>query len=393
MRIHCSILVAVAITVIIAPMATGQDAAPADAPAEAAPPAPELEPQQVNVSVKVVEFQTTKGLETGLSAYFQRVNKERAYGRISSGNGAITTADLTFPSSRSSGITVFLDQLHMSEGDLEIVLQALAEENRAFVLSQPRALVKAGGPGTILGTVQNIPYENTQVVGSTAVQVTAYRDTGVAVNVRVPAIIDDDGDPQTQNDTYIALDLDAEVKEEGQRIVIALDDRLVGGDFALAQQALRAPELISRQIRTRVWVRHGQVLVIGGLYRNVNNKSLDTVPWLNQAEDVAVGLANRLIPGNLVPSPLSASIGNRSTEESRRELVFFIKAEVVPLSYTVMGGHGFNDMPVEERMTLPRPKDVITDVLEGSGELVRGIQREITGNESDDGLDLGGSSE
>ncbi len=293
-------------------------------------------PQQVRVSVKIIEFQTGKDRETGLSAYFQRRNKERAFGRVTSGNGAISTADFTFPTDTASGISVFLDALRMSEGDVEVVLQALVAENRASILSRPQTLVMVGAAtDNIVKTTQKIPYENTKVVGVTAVQITDFRETGVTLSARCPEVIDDDGNTNTQGDTYIKLDLTATVNEEGQRITVALDDRAAGGIFAQADNAIDVPEFVSRSVKTSVWVRHGQVLLLGGLHRSSVTKSLATMPWLMDGEDAVMGVVNEVLPASVPAHPLSSALGNRTNSESQRELVFMIKAELWGASQTV----------------------------------------------------------
>lgn len=354
------------------------EAAPAEAapveqpPAQAQPPAEPLTigkpPEQVSVAVKVVEFQFTKGVETGLSAFFQNVLRPEPFGRVSNLNNVVQTADLTFPTSSTAGITVFLDRIRLTEGDMEIVLQALVDENRAFILSRPRVLTKVGAPNyTRIATSQDIPYEDTVVVGSTAVQVTKFRPTGVILNVKAEQVRDLDGNWEDSRDTYIQLDIDAEVKEEGQRVVIALDDALVSNLFGQGQSAIRVPEFVTRRIRTRVWVQHGQVLVLGGLYRNTDTKSLTTIPWLTQVEDASTGLLERMIAGNVAVSPVSSTLGNRSKEESRRELVFLIKSEVWRESFTVIG-----DIEPEEEEA-EGPSNIITDVIQG----ITGIPQEL----------------
>ena len=50
---------------------------------------------------------------------------------MSSGNGSIRNADITFPSSTSAGITVFLDRLSNQYGDFEVV-EHLAVRRVAF---------------------------------------------------------------------------------------------------------------------------------------------------------------------------------------------------------------------------------------------------------------------
>jgi Flp pilus assembly secretin CpaC len=358
--------------------------APAPAPAPATPPPPAApNPQdvkQVNVSVKIVEFQTTKGVESGLSAYFLHRDQKRGFSHVSMGNGTLRSADITFPTNTASAITVFLDQLHIGEGDLEVMLQGLVDQDRAFILSQPKAMVTVSSPiPTTIQTTQRIPYENTVVVGATAVQTTAFRDTGVSLTVQAPEIIDDDGNPTTADDTYIKLLISAAVNEEGQRIVVALDDRMAAqGIFGQASNAIKVPEFVSRSVATSVWVRHGQVLLLGGLYRNTKNKSLSTLPWLTQSEDLVMGLADKVLPTESLGSPLSSTVGDRTTNEGRRELVFLIKAELWKPAYTV-----FRDLTMgEEPSADGKKKPSLTGVIQGITDIPKGLVQGIRGDES-----------
>ena len=351
-------------------------------------------PQQVDVSVKIIEFQSGKDVETGFSAYFAQRAANRHYGRVSSGPGAITSADLTFPTSTAAGITVFLDRISAwNYGDIEITLQALVDENRAYILSRPQALIPVGHPTpTNLGTVQKIPYENTVVVGNTPTQITAFRDTGVDLQLLSPQVYDVDGDWTTRQDSYIQLNVTAAVKEEGQRVTVALDSNLAGGNFAQAQNRITVPEFVSRSITTTVWVRDGQVLVLGGLYRNTSSRTLRSMPWLNQAEDVALGLAERAVPGNALGSPVSATLGNRRVSDSRRELVFMIKADVWYPAFTIFDEHGFDPMAGEEG---PRsPVAIVTEIVEALTGVPQAVGEGLSVRQQDQlGRDLGGRSQ
>lgn len=349
------------------------------------------DPQQVQVSVKVIEFQTNKDIETGLSAYFRQRVEALPYGRGNAGVGSINAADLTFPSSTTAGITVFLDRIVTKYGDIEVVLQGLVDQGRAFILSQPTALVPVGPAAdskpTVIQTTQKIPYEATVVVGSTAVQTTEFKDTGVSLTVSAPVVIDDDGDPGTREDTYIRLTLTASVTEEGQRITVALDDVLAGsgGVFDSSSNAIQVPEFVTREITTDVWVRHGQVLMLGGLYRNTENKDLATLPWLTQGDRFMNGLIQRVMPFTVQPVPLSSSIGNNRLNHGRRELVFLIKADVPTLIFD----EGLS--PEKEEGMLPSPTGVVTDVLRNLGDIPRAVGEEVTGEDLGDSLtdDLG----
>ena len=297
------------------------------------------EQQQVNVTIKIIEFQTSKGMETGLSAYFARRMQPQPYGQVATGNGVISAASLAFQSSTTAGITLFLDRISHYYGDFELVLQALVDQNRAFILSQPKVMVPIGAAvPTTIATTQKIPYEKTVAVGSTTVQTTDFRDTGVMVNVSALQLYDVDGNPATVEDIFIQLKLTATVNEAGQRITVALDDNIStsGSVFTRTTNAISVPEFISRSIDTTVWVRHGQALMLGGLYRNTKQKDLTTLPWLTQGENMVNNLVNQVSPFNETPRiPLASPFGNRSVNESRRELVFVVKADVWRKAFTV----------------------------------------------------------
>ena len=332
--------------------------------------------QQVNVSVKIIEFQTDKNLETGLSAYFQHVgNEQDVYGHVidAARNGTIESADFSFPSS-ASAITVFIDRIHMGYGDLEIVLQGLVSQNRAFILSRPKAMVQVGQTvPTIIATTQDVPYEDTVVVGNITYSTVAFRPTGVEFSVKANEVIDDDGNPRTLDDTYIQLEIAASVKERGQNETIATNPNL-SSDLA----EVKVPLFFNRSITTKVWVRHGQVLILGGLYRNTKEKDLATLPWLTQTEDFTNSVIQRIMPFAVPQVPLAASIGNQRSGQGRRELVFLVKSELWRPAYTVADEFGFEEVEeeVEEKKTATK---VITNVIGGIADLPQDIVKGISG--------------
>ncbi len=333
-------------------------------------------PEQVIVSVKILEFQASKGVETGFSAYMNRLPRPEPFGQVNSSDEGVGTVDLTFPTTTAAGITVFLDRISIGDAELEVVLQALVDESRAFILSRPHAMVMVGeSTPTVIRTNNKIPYESTVVVGSTTVQITQFQDTGVTLSLRAPEVIDDDGNWETTDDTYIRLDAYAAVKEEGQRIVVALDDQLAssGESFAEGENAISVPEFISRSVTTHVWVRQGQVLILGGLFRNTESKSITSVPLLSQAEDVAQNFVNNVISGSLTGSPLSTTFGNRDTDESRRELVFLIKAETWRPGFAITDDLGFIQQEAQKRRS---PTDVILEVTQDIAGIFTGERRD-----------------
>ena len=343
--------------------------------------------QQVNVSVKIIEFQTDKNVETGLSAYFQHVAQEQdVYGHVidAGRNATIESMDVSFPSS-ASALTVFVDRIHMGYGDLEIVLQGLVSQNRAFILSRPKAMVQVGQTvPTLIATTQDVPYEDTVVVGNIIYPTVAFRPTGVSFSVNALKVVDDDGIPRTLDDTYIQLKIVASVKERGASLKIA-SNLNVRGDL----EDVEAPLFFNRMIDTTVWVRHGQVLILGGLYRNTKEKDLATLPWLTQTEDFTNSLIQRIIPFAVPQLPMAASVGNQKTGEGRRELVFLLKCELWRPSYTVADEFGFEEMGEEPEVEKKTATKVITNVIGGITDLPQDIVQGISGAEESVSSKLG----
>ncbi len=351
------------------------------------------EPKQVNVSVKIIEFQTSNDLETGFSAYFKDRIHPRPYGKVVAGQeSAVDSLALAFPSSNTTGLSVFLDNLTNNWADVELVLQAMVDQGKAFILSQPKVMVPVASPvPAIIKTSQDVPYSNTIVIGASAVQTTSFKATGVAMTVSALEVADDDANPLTTDDTYIKLKLTAEINEEGPRIAVALG--LTTGSGGLLNQttttAITVPEFVSRSVDTTVWVRNGQVLLMGGLYRNNKTTNLSTLPWLPETEGVMNNLISRVVPfAESAQVPLSTTLGNNKKGSERRELVFMIKADLWRKSYTVADEFGFaaeqpqgekkeGEKAPEEPAKPKAPADVITGVLGGSEVAAPGLTGSI----------------
>ncbi len=81
-------------------------------------------------------------------------------------------------------------------------------------------------------------------------------------------------------------------------------------------------------------------------------------------------------------------MGSRNESETRRELVFLVRAERWQPSQTVADEFGFMDDGEEsEEPTAPekkvKPTDVINDVLEGISSIPRGVAEGISGSSGD----------
>jgi hypothetical protein len=246
---------------------------------------------------------------------------------------------------------------------------------------------------TVIETVQQIPYEDTKVFGATVRQITSFRDAGVYLSVQAIEILDDDGDKRTTHDTFIHLKLIARVNEEGQRISVALDDSVNVGSSILNPNAneISVPELVSREITSEVWVPDGQVLIMGGLFRTNTNRTLTSAPFLTQAEDMVNSTAQRLLP--FTPDlPVGSGLGSRQEGESRRELVFLVRAERWIPSQTVPDEFGFLEEKKDEKAKdeddkkKTKPTDVINNMLQGISRMPRGMAEGISGTDEEESI-------
>jgi type II secretory pathway component GspD/PulD (secretin) len=181
------------------------------------------------------------------------------------------------------------------------------------------------------------------------------------------------------------------VNEEGQRITVALDDNTSssGGVFTRTSNAISVPEFISRSIDTTVWVRNGQALILGGLYRNTKQKNLASLPWLTQGENMINNVVSQISPMNNTPRiPLIGPFGNRSENESRRELVFIVKADVWRKAFTVTEGFGLESEEVAEGEGESEGEDDVIKPKENTnflGDFIDSLTN------TDEGMGVGGS--
>ncbi len=344
----------------------------------------------MKVSVKVIEFAVNKQLETGFNAYFKHRENPQPYGRVSSRNGTLQNADLTFPSANAA-LNVFVDRISTAYGDMELTIQALVNENRATILSQPTVMVQVGSTvPTIIETTRDVPYESLTAYSTTTYRVTSFKPTGLSLNVAANQVIDDDANPATLEDTYIKLTLTASVSEKGDSISIAMDP-VVGG------ATIDVPQFVSRTITTTAIVRHGQTLILGGLFLKKVQKDLSTLPYLSQGEDFANSMLARALPFGVPEIPMSATIGKQNDNDLRRELVFLIRAELWKTSFTVADEFGFSEEDSKEKSVDKKksPSDVITGVIGGLKDLPQGIAHGIGADvkEKTVSSDLGGNKQ
>jgi general secretion pathway protein D len=141
-------------------------------------------------------------------------------------------------------------------GDIKAVIQALSTESLINVISTPSVMVLDNNVATIQVGDQ-VPVNNGSTVtnGGNSIQNISYKDTGVQLTVR----------PSVNAGGLVTMDVEQTVTDVGQ-IDVTGNRRF-----------------LERSISSRVAVRSGESIVLGGLIRENAANQEDGVPWLHTA--------------------------------------------------------------------------------------------------------------
>jgi type II secretory pathway component GspD/PulD (secretin) len=187
-----------------------------------------------------------------------------------------------------------------SSGTFDIKLQALIEEGKADLLSNPKIAVIVGmpgdkgkEPGATITTGEEVPYQDAQVVGNQTVLATKFKEVGVKLNVN----------PLEISGNYVKLYVRPEVSG-----LTRYETVVIGSG-----QSATLPVFAKRVADTTVWVRDGQSFVLGGLYRKDVTRTRRGVPIIK----------NIPILGFLFRSEKQVSL--------KRELIFFLTPHILTL--------------------------------------------------------------
>jgi len=137
-------------------------------------------------------------------------------------------------------------------------IQALATQNRAKVLSSPRLLARNGETATIQ-VGQQVPIitssQTNQATGGVGViQSVQYKDVGVILKVK-PVI-------------YSGDRIELEVAQE------------VSDATATTTGVTTSPTINTKKVETRLALKNGSTVMLGGLISNAQNNTETGVPWL-----------------------------------------------------------------------------------------------------------------
>ena len=234
--------------------------------------------KQVLIEASIVEVTLSDDLSYGTQWLF---SNSRAGG--GSGESLLTTS--ATGSAIGGALTGFSYTLRSAAGNVRAVLNALSDKSLVKVISTPSLMVLDNHTATIVvGNQQPIRSSETITDGGTRSTSIQYKDTGVSLSVK----------PSVNAGSMVTMQINQSVTDVG------------AVDLATGQRAF-----LQRQIDSKVSVRSGESLVLGGLIRDNNSDGSAGVPGLH---DVPI---------------LGALFGTKTRSSTQTELLVIITPRVV----------------------------------------------------------------
>ncbi|MFN4120429.1 MAG: type II secretion system secretin GspD [Acidovorax sp.] len=240
----------------------------------------DLPPTQVLIEATIVEVTLGDTLNYGVQWFF----KDGPEGSSFSGSGRISALE----GGSLGGITQGFSYILSKGGSPRAVLQALADKSQLKVISSPSLMVLDNHTAAIAVGDQE-PIATATITSDNANNTTTntiqYKDTGVGLTVT----------PSVNSGNLVTMQVDQTVTQKG-------DNR---------GSANNQPAFLQRQISSKVAVRSGDSIVLGGLIRDNTTTGKTGVPLLQD-----VPLVGKLF-------------GTNRSENSRTELLVVLTPRVV----------------------------------------------------------------
>ncbi len=248
---------------------------------------------QVLVEAQIVEVQMGDGTEWdsafNMSYYDKDKDATSSIGSVLGGTKGYPGLLGRYPEESGGWMDLFPLNKELSNGDIIKInakLKWLQSNDKAEILSSPNLLVDLGATATVsTGTDQ--PLLNVSVNNGVSQESVYYKRTGV--NLRVT--------PELINSDTVTLQVRPEVTS------------VVG--YATLSSSSEPPIVSVRNIETKLNVRDGGVVMMGGLYSSKDIESKERVPYLS----------NIPLLGYLFRSS--------STKQEQVQLVFLLKVSII----------------------------------------------------------------
>ena len=209
--------------------------------------------RQVLIEVTVAEVTLSDGMTTGVDWIFSRVNGSGRNVTASGGN----TSGIIPGNTLSTIAGLVVSQLDGS-GNPRAVLNAIANDGRVSVLSNPRLLVRNGEPASIQ-VGDSIPVltsqqTNSATGGTGIISSIQYVETGTIMKIK----------PVIHSSDQVDMEITQEISTPGETVP--------GGP--------NSPPISKRTLDTKLTLKHGTTYVLGGLISKRKEVSGRGVPFL-----------------------------------------------------------------------------------------------------------------
>lgn len=233
-------------------------------------------PYQVLIEAAITEVTLTDSLRFGVQWNFDSGKSSFALGE-----GATDTPVRTFP-----GFSYFF-----AGNSISATLNALEQRTNIKVISAPKLLVLNNQTAALqVGDEVPITTQSATAVASGSVPAVVnsveYRDTGVILKVT----------PRVNSSGLVLLDIAQEVSDVA----------------ANSSSGIDSPIISTRRISTSIAVQDGQVIALGGLFKNSRSYGKNGLPILSRIPIIGESL-----------------FGNRQDQQNRTELLVILKAHVL----------------------------------------------------------------
>lgn len=211
----------------------------------------DVAPIQVLIEASIIEVTLNDNLAYGVEWLFRNSG---IGGRNYSGTGSLGSLNNTTPSPVAAAAGNFTYSLFNSGGDIAARLSAVAGQGQVKMLSSPSVMVMDNHPASI-SVGEQIPVKVSSTITSNSFLSDNYqlKDTGVILNVT----------PSVNSGNMVSLQIDQSV----------IDD---AGLDAASQQT----KFSNRQLTSKLAVRSGESIVMGGLIRDRNEDNNSGIPLL-----------------------------------------------------------------------------------------------------------------
>ncbi|MDD4091632.1 MAG: secretin N-terminal domain-containing protein [Smithellaceae bacterium] len=243
----------------------------------------DLIPRQVLIEGMIAQIQLTDKLNFGLA--FAIKNKFLNFETFDLLFNPSTLSDVKTKGATAGGLSAIgID----SGGAVRLVINALATESKAKLLASPHIMVSDNNEARIQ-VGQQVPIPTSETYGSTVVapqRTIQYKDIGIILKVK----------PMINDSGLVSLEIAQEVSDYSTIKLYSNEDQII---------------LTKTEATTKLVVKDGQTIVIGGLIQETDKNAKAGLPWL-----VKIPIIGYLF-------------GNTSKEKERTELVILLTPHIV----------------------------------------------------------------